>query len=54
MVLALWALRFGYDSNLIQRESILCKDRWEVRRGQETVVKEGLGMHDSMRRCGLG
>ncbi|KFZ11705.1 hypothetical protein V502_07447 [Pseudogymnoascus sp. VKM F-4520 (FW-2644)] len=54
MVVALRALRFCYGSNLIQRESLLCKDRWEVRRGQKIVVKEGLGMHDSMERCGLG
>lgn len=54
MVVALRALRFCYGSSLVQRESLLYRDRWEVRRGQTIVVKEGLGMHDSMERCGLG
>jgi hypothetical protein len=54
MVVALRALRFCYGSNLLQRESLLCKDRWEVRHGQKIIVKEGLGMQDSMERCGLG
>lgn len=54
MVTALRALRFCYGSNLIQRESLLCKDRWEQTRGQKQIVKEGLGMQDTMNRCGLG
>jgi hypothetical protein len=54
MVVALRALRFCYGSNLIQRESVLYKDRWEQNRGQKIVVKEGLGMRDTIERCGLG
>ncbi|KFY09998.1 hypothetical protein V491_07848 [Pseudogymnoascus sp. VKM F-3775] len=54
MVVALRALRFCYGSSLLGRESLLYKDRWEVRRGQKVIVKEGLGMHESMERCGFG
>ncbi|KAI8931113.1 hypothetical protein NX059_012123 [Plenodomus lindquistii] len=54
MVAALRALRFCYGSNMLARESLLYKDRWEQPRGQEMVVKEGLGMNDTMERCGLG
>ncbi|KFZ24910.1 hypothetical protein V502_00587 [Pseudogymnoascus sp. VKM F-4520 (FW-2644)] len=54
MVVALRALRFCYGSSLLRRESLLYKDRWEVRRGHKVIVKEGLGMRDSMERCGLG
>ncbi|KAN0095005.1 hypothetical protein V8E51_015716 [Hyaloscypha variabilis] len=54
MVAALRALRFCYGSNLIQRESLLYKNRWEQVRGQRQIVKEGLGMRDAMERCGLG
>ena len=54
MVTALRALRFCYGSNLLQRESLLYKDRWETIRNQKSVVKEGLGMQDTMKRCGLG
>lgn len=54
MVTALRALRFCYGSNLLQRESLLYKDRWEHVRNQRPVVKEGLGMRDTMTRCGLG
>jgi hypothetical protein len=54
MVTALRALRFCYGSNLIQRESLLYKDRWESLRSEKPVVKEGLGMRDTMKRCGLG
>jgi hypothetical protein len=54
MVTALRALRFCYGGNLIQRESLLYKDRWEVERNARPVVKEGLGMRDTMERCGLG
>ena len=54
MVTALRALRFCYGSNLIQRESLLYKDRWEQTRNQKQIVKEGLGMRDMMERCGLG
>lgn len=54
MVVALRALRFCYGSNLLVRESLLYKNRWEVRRGEKLVVKEGLGMRESMERCGLG
>ncbi|KAN0108918.1 hypothetical protein V8E51_008660 [Hyaloscypha variabilis] len=54
MVAVLRALRFCYGSNLIQRESLLYKNRWEQVRGQRQIVKEGLGMRDAMERCGLG
>lgn len=54
MVVALRALRFCYGSNLLVRESLLYKNRWEVRRGEKLVVKEGLGMVESMECCGLG
>ncbi|RAL58025.1 hypothetical protein DID88_009089 [Monilinia fructigena] len=54
MVTALRALRFCYGSNLIQRESLLYKDRWESVRNEKPVVKEGLGMRKTIERCGLG
>jgi hypothetical protein len=54
MVTALRALRFCYGSNLLQRESLLYKDRYEHVRDQKPVVKEGLGMQETMIRCGLG
>jgi len=54
MATALRALRFCYGSNLLQRESLLYKDRWEHIRDLRPVVKEGLGMRDTMTRCGLG
>ncbi|OBT54137.1 hypothetical protein VE04_06765, partial [Pseudogymnoascus sp. 24MN13] len=54
MVVALRALRFCYGSSLLRRESLLYKDRWEVKRRQKVIVKEGLRMRESMERCGLG
>ncbi|KIM92509.1 hypothetical protein OIDMADRAFT_62519 [Oidiodendron maius Zn] len=54
MVTALQALRFCYTSNLLQRESLLYKDRWEVIRNERPVVKEGLGMQVTMERCRIG
>jgi hypothetical protein len=54
MVTALRALRFCYSSNLLQRESLLYKDRWEVMRSGRPVIKEGLGMQETIERCGLG
>ncbi|KFY69396.1 hypothetical protein V496_00281 [Pseudogymnoascus sp. VKM F-4515 (FW-2607)] len=54
MVVALRALRFCYGSNLLIRESRLYKNLWEVRRGEKLMVKEGLGMVESIERCGLG
>ena len=54
MVTALRALRFCYGSNLLQRESLLHKDRWESLRNEKLVVKEGLGMRETIERCGLG
>ena len=54
IVTALRALRFCYGSSLIQRESLLYKDRWEQTRNQKQIVKEGLGILDTMERCGLG
>ncbi|KAK6591437.1 hypothetical protein H4I95_05690 [Botrytis cinerea] len=54
MVTALRALRFSYGSNLLQQESLLYKDRWEHMRDTRLIVKEGLGMQNTMERCGLG
>ncbi|KFZ11857.1 hypothetical protein V501_04537 [Pseudogymnoascus sp. VKM F-4519 (FW-2642)] len=54
MVVALRALRFSYDASLLRRESLLYKDRWEVKRSQKVIVKEGLRMRESIERCGLG
>lgn len=54
MVIALRALRFSYGSSLLQRESLLYKDRWEKTQGHSVVIKEGLGMKGSMERHGLG
>jgi hypothetical protein len=54
MVTALRALRFCYSSNLLPRESLLYKDRWESGRQGKVVVKEGLGMQGTIERCGLG
>ncbi|KAH6702793.1 hypothetical protein BKA61DRAFT_646779 [Leptodontidium sp. MPI-SDFR-AT-0119] len=53
MVTALRALRFCYSSNQLQRESLLYKDRWENIRNQRPVIKEGMGMRDTIQRCGL-
>jgi hypothetical protein len=54
MVTALRALRFCYGGSQLQRESLLYKDRWENIRNQRPVVKEGMGMRDTLERCGLG
>lgn len=54
MVIALRALRFCYGSNLLQKELLLFKDRWEQTRGTDVVVREGLGMQQTMADCGLG
>ncbi|PVH92677.1 hypothetical protein DM02DRAFT_619785 [Periconia macrospinosa] len=54
MVIALRALRFCYSSSMLCRESLLYKDRWEQRRGQGLVVKEGLGMRETLEKCGIG
>lgn len=54
MVITLRALRFCYGSNLLQKESLLFKDRWERTRGTDVVVREGLGMQQTMDICGLG
>jgi hypothetical protein len=54
MVTALRALRFCYNSNLIQRESLLYKDRWEVLRHGRVLVKEGVGIQVTIERCGIG
>jgi hypothetical protein len=54
MVVALRALRFCYGSSLLPAESLLYKDRWEQRRGADVVVKEGMGMQDTIERCGIG
>lgn len=54
MVIALRALRFCYGSNMLQKESLLYKNRWEQTRGNHVLVKEGLGMQETMERCGLG
>ena len=54
MVVALRALRFCYGSSMLARESLLYRDRWEQTRGQDVVVKEGLGVMKTMERCGIG
>ena len=54
MVIALRVFRFCYESNLLQLESLLYKDRWEITNGTTTIVKEGLGIKASIERCGLG
>jgi hypothetical protein len=54
MVVALRALRFCYGSNLIQQELLLYKNRWETTCGDKILVKEGLGMRETMERCGIG
>jgi hypothetical protein len=54
MVTALCALCFCYTSNLLQRESLLYKDCWEVEQNVRPIVKEGLGMRDTIECCGLG
>lgn len=54
MVVALRALRFCYGSSILPRESLLYKDRWSVIRGGKTVVKEGLGMKNSIELSGFG
>jgi hypothetical protein len=54
MVVALRALRFCYGSNLLQQESLLYKNRWEQTRGRTIAIKEGFGMRETMKRCGLG
>lgn len=54
MVIALRALRFCYSGNLLRKESLLYKDRWERTRGTDVVVREGLGMQQTMANCGLG
>jgi hypothetical protein len=43
MVTALRALRFCYGSNLLQRESLLYKDRWESLRGTSPLSKKVSG-----------
>ena len=54
MVIALRALRFCYGSSMLNRESLLYKDRWDQMRERGPVVKEGLGMQETMANCGLG
>jgi hypothetical protein len=54
MVIALRALRFCYGSNMLAKESLLFKNRWERTRGTDIVVREGLGMKQTMANCGLG
>jgi hypothetical protein len=54
MVIALRALRFCYGSNMLAKELLLFKDRWERTRGADLVVREGLGMQKTMANCGLG
>ncbi|KAJ4330306.1 hypothetical protein N0V95_010077 [Ascochyta clinopodiicola] len=54
IVIALRALRFCYGSNMLAKESLLFKDRWERTRRTGLVVREGLGMQQTMANCGLG
>jgi hypothetical protein len=48
MVVALRALWFCYGSSLLLAELLLYKDCWEQRRGADVVVKEGMGMQETM------
>ena len=58
MLVALRALRFCYSSNMLAKESLLYKDAWQRKREhnqrEETVEVQGLGMENTIRRCGLG
>ncbi len=54
MVIALRALRFCYGSNLLQQESLLYKDQQEKLRSYSIVIKEGVGMKESMQRYRIG
>ena len=54
MVVALRGLRFCYGGNMLVRESLLFKDRWRVVQGGKTIVKEGLGMKESIELSRLG
>jgi hypothetical protein len=54
MVTTLRALRFCFSNNLIQRKSLLYKDRWESLRNKKSVVKEGLGIQEIIERYALG
>ena len=39
---------------MLVRESLLSKDRWRVVQGGKTIVKEGLGMKESIELSRLG
>jgi hypothetical protein len=54
MVLALRALRYSYSSTLIQRESLLFKDQWQVKRKGKDIQLEGIGMAVAMAQYGIG
>jgi len=58
MLVALRALRFCYSSNILAKESLLYKDAWQRKREynqrEETVEIQGLGIENTIRRCGLG
>ncbi|KAJ4332220.1 hypothetical protein N0V95_009712 [Ascochyta clinopodiicola] len=54
MVIALRALRFCYGSNMLAKESLLFKDCWEWTCRTGLVVREGLGMQQTIANCGLG
>lgn len=53
IITALQGLRFCYSSNILKRESLLYKNRWENIRNQRPVVKKGLGMRNIIKRCRL-
>lgn len=54
MIVALRALRFCYGGSLTPLQPLLFKDRWEQKKGAvNPIVREGLGMEASMKRCGI-
>jgi hypothetical protein len=54
MAIALRALHFCYGSSMLAKETLLYRDCWERTRGTDVVVREGLGMQQTMASCSLG
>ena len=54
IVIMLQALQFCYSSNLLQKELLLFKDCWEQTRRIDVVVRDGLGMQQTMAHYRLG
>lgn len=54
MIVALRALRVCYGSTLTSLQPVLFKDRWEQKKGAvNPTLREGLGMEETMKRCGI-